>query len=191
MNHSEFVCDSSLLLAKFNSRELSAFGEVYLLYSNELVLFSRKFYNETEVEPSDAVHDVFLRVWKSKHIIFESLEHIKAYLYVMIKNEFKNFVKHAKRVDIHHQRIAESNDYYVSQIVESEVLTIIHQAMRLLPEECAKVFRMHLDGWSVKEIAVKLGKAERTVFIQKQKSISILKEKLPKEFMEIILTFIS
>lgn len=179
--------ESPLLLEKFNSRNCRAFGEVYLLYADELTLFARKFYSMTDVAPEDAVHDAFISVWKSKRVIFDSLEHIKSYLYVTIKNQFRNFVKHNDKIDDYTKNIRVDPNFYISQIVESETLSIINRAIDLLPTECAKVFRMHMDGWSVRDIAETLGKSERTVFIQKQKSIAILKEKLPKNIMVLLI----
>lgn len=178
------------LLKKFNGKDSSAFGEVYLLYVRELHNFARKLYQETTVDASDVVHDAFMKIWISKSITFNEHATLKAYLYVSIKNQFKDYLKHNKCVTKFNQAMLEDDNYMVSQMIEGETLSIVNHALDILPKECARVFKLHIDGWNVKDIAAILGKSERTVFIQKQKSISILKEKLPVDKLLLIAMFL-
>jgi DNA-directed RNA polymerase specialized sigma24 family protein len=62
--------------------------------------------------------------------------------------------------------------------------------MEMLPAECAKIFRLHIEEWEVKEIADRLGKAPSTVYAQKQKAITILKRKLRNLDIRLLTFFI-
>lgn len=171
------------LLKRFNNRDNTAFGEVYILLYNELHHFTSRLYRETEIAAGDVIHDTFVYIWEHSTQRFEGIENLKAYLFTSIKNRFRNYIVHQKSVE----KFQYENSDFISDVVESETLSIINQAINLLPQECAKVFRLHIDGWQVKDIAEKLGKSESTVYAQKQEAISMLKKKLPKH----LYTFLS
>ena len=76
--------NSSVLIDDFNRRDNHAFEYIFLHLYDALYRFSSKLYAGTEVVPDDVVQDVFMNVLKSR-ISFESLEHLKAYLYLCEK----------------------------------------------------------------------------------------------------------
>lgn len=82
------------------------------------------------------------------------------------------------------------DDCFVIQVAESEILSIISQAVELLPEECSKVFQLHLEGWEVQDIALKLDKSESTVYKQRTRALNILKSKMYNQLV-VILTMIT
>lgn len=178
-----------ILLDNFNRRDASAFNDVYEMYYNELIHFARKLFYCTEVSVDDVVQDLFLTIWESKSKKFDSLLGIKAYIYVCIKNKLKNFITHNKYVDTYNKRMV-SDNAFVTNVAESEMLSVISQAIDLLPEECSRVFQLHLDGWDVKDIAEKLNKSESTVYKQKHRAIDILKGKMYSQ-LSLILTLMN
>lgn len=175
-----------VLLKRFNSRDTVAFNEVYEHHYDELIKFaSRMFYNTT-ISEDDIVQDIYLTIWENKSIQFDSLIGIKAYIYVCIKNKFKNFITHNKHISQYNQNMLK-DDYFVIQVAESEVMSVISQAIDLLPEECSKVFQLHLEGWDVQDIAAKLNKSESTVYKQRNRAIQILKNKMYLQISTILL----
>lgn len=183
--YSKHIDDNPQLLKRFNNRDNMAFGEVYTQLYDELYHFTARLYRETEIAAGDIIHDTFVYVWEHSTQRFEGINNLKAYLYISIKNRFRNYIVHQRSVEKFQY---ESRDF-ISDVVESETLSIIHQAINALPTECARVFRLHLDGWQVKEIAEKLGKSESTVYAQKQEAISTLKKKLPRHLYTFLSTF--
>lgn len=181
--------EQSLLLKRFNNRDSNAFGEVYSLYANELLYFTKRIYSDTDIAANDVIHDVFIKIWESERLKFASLPNIKGYLIVSIKNYFKDYIKHHQCVGKFNQEILNNEDAFISQVVENETLSIISQALDMLPIECARVFKLCIDGWEVKDIAQKLNKTSSTVYKQKQEAITILKEKLPKDKLFILTLF--
>lgn len=166
------------LLLKFNSRENNAFCTIYELIYDELFHFTRNIYRDTEIAASDVIHDVFIKLWESRNVKFDTISSIKGYIYVSIRNKFKDYISHNQCIGKFNNSLKLQDDYLISQIAESETLSIISEAVKLLPKECAEVFKLFIDGWEVKDIAQKLNKAQSTIYAQKQEAISILKQKL-------------
>lgn len=178
----------SSLLLRFNNRDNSAFCEVYEIVYDELFYFTSSVYKDTEVVASDVIHDIFIKLWEARGVKFNSLLSIKGYIYISVKNKFRDYISHRKCKDKFNNAMRLTDDYFVSQIAESETLTIMAEAERCLPTECAKVFRMYIEGWDVKEIAEKLNKSQSTVYAQKTEAITILKKKISKDkFLLIIM----
>lgn len=183
--------DNSLLLTKFNNRESIAYGEVYALFYDELLHFSKKLYKDTEVEPSDVIHDIFVTIWESKKLKFPDLFDIKAYIYASIKNNFRNYLTHKKCTDKYKQSIINDSDHFVVEVAESEVYSLVKQAINLLPQDCAEVMKYLLEGWEIKDIAIQLNRPERTIYNKKAEAIKLIKSKLPKKIFTILITLIN
>lgn len=176
MNTTDEEIKTARLVTCFNAREDEAFGQVYLLYYDEFYYFSSKLYRGTEIAPGDVVQDLFMKIWERKDLQFISLEHLKGYMYVSIRNGFREYLTHKNVADRYLRTVKTSDDYFISQIVETETLSVLTRLSELLPEECAKVFRLYLEGWEIKEIVEKLGKSSSTVYNQRQEAINILKK---------------
>ncbi len=179
--------DHDKLLNDFNGRDRYAFGKVYMLFYSELHHFAVKIHQNTEIVANDVLHDIFVNIWQNDKLVFAKLENIKAYVYISIRNQYRNYLIHKKSVDKYRHNISTDEHLFVAEIAESEVYSIINQALDLLPEDCATVFKNLLEGWSIKEIAQKLNKPERTVYSKKAEAVAILKRKLSKKHLFILL----
>lgn len=83
---------------------------------------------------------------------------------------------------------AEQDDQELfTDIVETETFFLMKSVTELLPEECAKIFSLYMEGYEVKEIAEQLGKKPSTVYTQRARAIEILKEKYDKNLLLLIL----
>ncbi len=181
--------DEVLFLERFNNRDCDAFTEVYNLFYDELNHYTSKLYKDTNIESCDALQSVFIDLWQAKRIKFDRIIRIKAYLYISIKNDFKSYITHTKVIDKYSDYILNSNQVDSNNIIESEVYSLVNY-LGLLPEDCARIIRLYIEGNNVKEIAVIENLPERTVYHKKQKAISILKNKLPKDKIMILLSII-
>lgn len=181
------------IMSRFNRKDAVAFSDVYDLLYKPLYYFAFNLYKDTPVDANDVIHDVFIMIWEHKKLSFENYTSLKTFLYITIKNRFRNHLVH-QRCEIKYSESVKktyAERSLTSEIVEVETLSIIQEAMKVLPEECAKVFELHVNGWSVKEIAEKLGKSQCTVYTQRQDAITILKKRMSKDQMYIILLLIS
>jgi len=178
-----------LLLGYFNDRDSVAFGYFYQKLYKDLYYYAAKLYIDTEVLPEDAIHDIFMTLWNSSNVKFDNLYKLKAYLIISIKNRYRNYLDHQKSKNRYVKFCKENQQKFETDIAEIEVISSINNAIGLLPKECAKIFRLHLDGWEVKDIANKFGKAQSTVYAQKQKAINILKQKLKSIDIKLLMLF--
>lgn len=179
-----------LLLEQFNNRDRGAFGKIYLQFYSDLFYFASNLYRGTEISADDVVQDVFLGLWEARKQKFIGIINIKAYLFISIKNKYKDYIKHQKQIDIHRNFVVLDDDYFVSQVAEAEIFSFIKEAVDLLPEECKRVFTEYLNGLDIKEIAKKLNKSEFTVYKQRTNAIKILRNKLPKDKLLIFMILI-
>lgn len=170
-----------ILLKNFNRRIEKDFGKVYSLFYNDLFYFTTKLYQHTEVEPRDAIHDVFLNLWQSTSLKFERLTDIKAYLFVSLRNHFKMYYRHNQYIEKYKVDQLLDKDSFEVNIIESETLSTFHYVLGLLPEESAEILKLFLNGWKVEEIAQKLGKNKQTIYNKKSEAITYLKSKLSKD----------
>lgn len=94
--------------------------------------------------------------------------------------------RHQKTVEKANEFQLKDDNFFIIHAAESEIYSIIPEALNLLPEDCVETFNLFIEGYSVKEIAQKKNKPLSTIYSQRDKSISILKRKLPREKFRII-----
>lgn len=183
------LIDQDALLLEFNKRHEEAFSEVYKVLFDVLYHFAQRLFYATGIDAEDLVQDIFVTIWSNPKMVFSSIDHIKNYVYISIKNKHKDFLKHKLRHDKYEDMILYVDDYHFSQMVENETISLLHIADSILPSECAKVLRLYLEGYDVKEIASELGKSHNTVYHQRTKAIAALKKYLLKNNIGYFFTF--
>lgn len=183
------VDEETRLVQCFNRKEQDAFVAVYKLYYKDLAYYASLLYANTEVDASDVVHDLFLKILERDTNSFTSLKHIKGYLYINIKSNFINYLQHKKYVDkfSEHVKINQKDDnIFDIDMIETETLSRIYREIDMLPAECAKVIRLSMQGWGIEDIAAELGKSKSTIYHQRETAISKLKSKIDGELLSII-----
>lgn len=183
-NRNKISCDNQLL-KKFNNRDSVAFGEIYTLFHKELTIYTNTLYRGTEIIPDDVLNDIFVTIWTSK-TTFESLQHIKSYVYLSIKNNFRNYLVHNNYKIDYLNRLRDEDKYDVN-IVESELYSVVDEAIKLLPETYALVLKMYINGWKTGEIAGVLDRTEQNIYNIKYEAINILRKKLTKNNLFLII----
>lgn len=176
------------LLDQFNNREKDAFGAIYSLIYKELYYFTHSLYKGSTTDATDIIQDVFVDIWEDKKRKFETITGLRSFIYVVIKNKFIKHYRHMKVVN----RVS---DYIIKDMskgyaIEAEIYSLIPEALGLLPEECAKSFKLFLEGYDIKEIAKILGKQPSTIYNQRKEAISILRKKLPKYKLFVIVSIL-
>ena len=164
--------DSLILL--FNDRNPDFFGSVYNILYRELHYYANTVFFNTQVEPSDIIHDIFIKIWSNNELQFKSLLSIKLYIFTAIKNNYKDYYKHLSIVSVHQNE--KINQLSYDEIIESELYILIEEQMKMLPFEWSEILKMYIDGWSYDDIAEHFGKEKRTIYNIRQKAITRLKE---------------
>lgn len=179
------------LINLFNQKDVDAYTYFYNMFYDKLYFFTARLYYNTEIIPADIIQDIFLNILNSKKLSFNSVSHLKDYLYLSARNSFRNYLTHKKYVDEYSVKVSNDEDYFVSHIVEVEVISQLSLMIESLPEECAKVLKLYVEGMDIKEIAQQLGKSQSTVYNQKNEAISMLKNKFPKELLFLIISILN
>lgn len=178
MSNSSPISSMESLLEKFNKREPSAFGDVYIIVFDEINNFACHLFYATNVDVRDLIQDLFLTIWSKHSLTFISIVHLKNYLYLAVKNKFRDHLKHNRHVSDYQSKVLSDEDYLLSCSIESSVLNTLNEAVEALPERCAEVFRLYLDGWNSNEIVLKTGKSRTMVYDLRTEAIEILKKNL-------------
>lgn len=176
------------LLEKFNERDKSVFAQVYISVFDEINHFATRLFYYSNVDSKDLIQDVFVTIWSNKSLKFISLSHVKNYLYLAIKNKYKNDLKHNKYVK-EYQILSE--DSVFSTMIESKTLSILSEALSMLPDDCAEIFKLYIDGWDIKEIAVKLDKSESSIYSKRNEGIKMLRKRLINNQFVILINLFS
>ncbi len=169
------------LVSLFNKRDRDAFGDIYDQLYSQLFIFTESLFKNTSIDPQDVIQDAFVTLWGRKNLKFDSLSDIKGYLYVSIRNRFKVHYNHMKVEHKVHGDILRNEDFYIEKAARAEVYSYVGNVLKLLPEECANVFKLFLDGYSIKEIAEMTGKKQSTIYNQKNQAVSAIRKRLTKD----------
>ncbi|MCL2561933.1 MAG: sigma-70 family RNA polymerase sigma factor [Rikenellaceae bacterium] len=166
------------MLKKFNRREIEAFGYIYDYFYSELTYYTIKIYKDTGIDAADVIHDIFLKVWHSPKKDFSSLEEIKFYMMVSIKNSRKALTIHQKHIDRYADAVRTERDQFKLDIIETEIFSVFNYALGLPPKETAEIFKLFLEGYTAEEIAWKTGKTVKAIYNLKSRTLAGLKRQL-------------
>ncbi len=167
------------ILSNFNNRISSAFEEIFMRYYKELHAYASYIFRDSnDICAEDVIQDIFLRLWENKDVTFDSLPKVKAFVYISIKNAYKNHLKHLNI----HEKYAFSTDTTItsedsSDILQFEAYIQLEEYLKVLPNDCGTVLKMYIEGYAPEEIAERLGYQLRTVYNKKQEAKNFLKKK--------------
>lgn len=165
-------------LKKGNTQALHA---VHDLYYAALRNFAAGLLSDP-VAAEDIVIDVFVILWK-KHEDFETLQNIKAFLYISTRNACINQIKKTQRdsemkTGLRNYLSADSEEFVLNEMIRAEVLQQIYDAVESLPSQCRKVFKScYVEGMSNAEVAEQLSISINTVKNHKAKALGLLRLK--------------
>lgn len=151
------------------------------LFYSPLCLFAERLLADSAAA-EDIVGESFIKLW-NKRTDFESLQNIKAFMYITVRNACLNYLKRAKRDSLGKKQLAyltgEKEEFVLNEMIRAEVLKEIMHAINNLPEQCGKVLKMgYLEGLKNQEIADLLNISVHTVKNQKARAIQLLKIRL-------------
>lgn len=174
--------DEFTLMRNFVNGERPAFTFVYNEYYFRVFEFASK-YLPTGPDAEDITADTFIKLWQ-KRGDFESLDHIRAFLFTTAKNACLNFLQHVKIKDEKHAEILRSltlfqRDNFYLEVVRAELMQLVFAEVEKLPAKMKQIFLLsYKDGLKPAEIAERLNISVQTVSNQKSTAISLLKTAL-------------
>lgn len=137
----------------------------------------------------DLVENVFVKLW-DKQVEFESLDHMRGYLYRAAGNAGRNYLNlhhNNRREDLEDLDILKSESYLV-ELLRSEVIAELMRAIQGLPSQCSKVISMaYLEGMSNAQIAEQLNINEQSVKNHKHRGLKLLRQSLSGESLLLLM----
>lgn len=154
---------------------------VFKKYYPRLCAFAIDFLEDKE-DAEDIVQDVFKVYLEKRNIISSNDLAVKSFLYSSVKNACLNKFRH-QRVKDKYQEIFMQEEgaemHCLDSIIHAEVVGNLYEAINKLPKGCALVIRMgYLEGLKNPQIAEALGVSINTVKTQKQRGLTLLRQKL-------------
>ena len=155
-------------------------------YKN-LVLYAKKFVNETEIA-RDLVQDVFIYLWDKRNKL--NIERsLPSYLFRAVHNACINYLKRESNKEDYIRNFLlriNSDNYSTSAyedahelVVQKDLLEQIETIVEGLPEQCRNIFKMsRFKGLKNREIAEIYAISQRTVETQIYRALKVLKESL-------------
>jgi RNA polymerase sigma-70 factor (family 1) len=170
--------DASHLIDEFKKGNPRIFTHIFDLHYRSLCYFAQKLVAE-EGEAEDIVSQVMFKLW-SKHADFDSLQSIKAFLYISTRNACLDYLKKIKRQDTSRQAyindLNEETWEYHELVIETELLQALYTEIEDLPDKCRKIFKMsYFEGLNSNDIAEKLNISVKTVRNQRARAVVALK----------------
>jgi RNA polymerase sigma-70 factor (ECF subfamily) len=171
------------LYARVASGDHQAFAEIHTLYKVPLLYYGRRFSLEWH-EAEDLVAEAFLALWRSRETM-QSDTHIRNFLFITVRNNAINLAATKKRHESILERYAPTQDTtdtaLSADIIETEMLRLLHQAINTLPTECKRIFELaYHHEHSPKEIARLLDMNPATVRSQKRRAIQLIQQWIRK-----------
>ena len=166
---------------KINMKNKEVFDNYFRRYYQTLCYFVYKNL-QLQKESEDIVQEVFIKLLNFPET-FENEEHLKHYLYKAVRNSYLNYVRQVKiRTSIlevvQKNKLEDENNFFAG-IVRAEIYNEIIQAIKELPVECGRVFRLaYLERLTNDEISTHLKISVNTVKVHKNKAKILLREKL-------------
>lgn len=158
--------------------DVKAFNQLFDEFYAPLFYYSRHLVREEE-EAKDIVLSGLYKCWERRGQ-FEDYQHIRSFLYLVVRNEGLNHLKKEQReaTRLHDfllsAELTEREEDYLA--TEAEVLKKVYKAVENLPDKCRRVFELtYLEEKSVAEIAELLQISASNVAVQRHRAVQLLR----------------
>jgi RNA polymerase sigma-70 factor (ECF subfamily) len=185
-------CENELLVS-FRKGGPDALQTLLKQFYSPLCLFADRLLAD-KAASEDIVGEAFIKLW-NKRDNFESLQNLKAFMYITVRNACLNHLKQVKRDSLNQKQLAyltgEKEEFVLNEMIRSEILQELMQEINNLPEQCGKVLKLgYLEGLKNQEIADLMNISVHTVKNQKARAIQLLKTRLrDRDLMGLLLLF--
>ena len=165
-----------------------AFRYLYDKYASTLRYFSAKYVDD-DATIEDVVQDAFLNLWEKRNE-FKTESTIKAYLYKIVRSFSVDTIRRRNIAHRYAEKIVlekEDQEFFLENIVESEVFQMIQTVFNELSPSCREVYQLSLHGKSHEEISQLLDISVNTVKKHKNNANHYMRERL-KHVLSLLLS---
>ena len=141
--------------------------------------FSGKYVDD-DATIEDVVQDAFLNLWEKRNE-FKTESTIKAYLYKIVRSFSVDTIRRRNIANRYAEKIVlekEDQEFFLENIVESEVFQMIQTVFNELSPSCREVYQLSHHGKSHEEISQLLDISINTVKKHKNNANHYMRERL-------------
>jgi RNA polymerase sigma-70 factor, ECF subfamily len=172
------------LIERIRTGDARAFEELYRTYWKPLYSFAFRYLRSGD-EAEEMVQDVFYRIWRLR-LEWKPQGTVQDYLYLAVRNSALNRIAHEMVVHRWQERTRASlmdgcgdASRGTSRLEAAELDAAIVRALAELPAKRRAICTLRLsEGMTYREIAQRLGVAQKTVETQLARGIKFLRERL-------------
>jgi RNA polymerase sigma-70 factor, ECF subfamily len=179
------------LSTNIKQADIEDFEELYKKYYVFLCLIAEHIVRDS-CDAEEIVSDVFLKLWNIKDKVDITVS-VKAYLIKAVQNTSLNYLERNKKNKLNQnltpdiRLLSWESDYPLGRIYENEILKILNEGIRTLPDSCREIFLLSRnEDLKYCDIAGKLGISVNTVKTQMKIALCRLREIL-KEYLVILI----
>lgn len=187
--------DNDQWIRRFRTGDQQTLQDVHDVYSLPLRHFANK-YLANEQEAEELVSDTLVKLWE-RHKNFNTIENIKAFIYISIKNNCLDVIKKNKRRSSKQQNfiyhaVKELQLHADQRLIQKQLLQKIHDEIEKLPPQCRQVFKLsYFEDKNNEEISKYLHISVNTVKTQKARARKHLRTALLKEDLLYLLVYLA
>ena len=164
----------------------SSFTELFNQLYPSLSFYGLRITNDQEAS-EEIAEEAFLKVWNSRDLFYH-YNHLKAYLYKVVKNSSLKWLKREKNIRANSVQITEdyesSDRHALDSLIQSEVFLEIESILGSLPSQSKKIAKLiFFEDKNIAQVAKELGLSISTVKTQKGRALAKLKKYLLHTFI--------
>jgi len=177
------VLENTEIIEALRRKDEKAIRRLFDLHYASLCYFAETIVRDRQ-EAEDIAIQVFMRFLQQKQD-FRSIESIRSWLFVSVKNAAIDFLRREKRQSLAEEELVvlgEPGDDMELLILKSRVLQAVYEEVENLGPQCRAVFKaLFFEGKSTAEIAGEMGLSPQTVLNQKARAIRHLRYYLTRK----------
>lgn len=181
MNH-----DTEILIQPLKNGSVKAFDALYQLYSARLYNFVLKISNGDTYMAEEIVQRVFIKIWEDRSML-DTQKSFNAFICTIAKNMLMNEYKHQMVEFVYQEYILQINKDESSDGVDKIEYVFLEKYLNTLIEQLTparrEVYIMNrIDKLTVKEIAQRSGKSEKTIEKQLSEANEFIRRQFSKHY---------
>lgn len=181
MNH-----DNEILIQPLKNGSVKAFDALYQLYSARLYNFVLKISKGDTYMAEEIVQRVFIKIWEDRSML-DTQKSFNAFICTIAKNMLINEYKHQMVEFVYQEYILQINEEGSSDGVDKIEYVFLEKYLNTLIEQLTparrEVYIMNrIDKLTVKEIAQRSGKSEKTIEKQLSEANEFIRRQFSKHY---------
>jgi RNA polymerase sigma-70 factor (family 1) len=172
------------IIAGLKKGERRSYEALYNEFYRRIRFFADQYVNDLDTAHELTI-EAFIKLWQ-KRSDFDTVNNIKAFLFITTKHACLNHIKHLKRKKLAHDQILyvaeKESDYIMDDAIAADTLTHIFRESHSLSRKCKRIIQLHyVEGLTYKEIAHQLHISVENVRVQHANALQSLRILLKKK----------